>query len=160
MELEPGRWQIHYSYARCLRDYYKDYVKAKEVYLRSLELNPTKGFTYGSYGYLLYLMGDHEAARECIDTAMTLDPDRPFTHYYNALLLRTAGEWMEADKSLNMAVDAASIPKAVLRILKRMKRDNPRDHEMHRRFEILLRFKASSANEELEEGQQGETDRE
>ena len=75
-------------------------------------------------------------------------------------LLRTAGERTEADKSLNMAVDAASIPKAVLRILKRMKRDNSRDHEMHRRFEILLRFKASSANEELEEGQQGETDRE
>eukprot|EP01084_Bolivina_argentea_P265090 449210_1 len=146
IKLKPDRWHIYYSYGRCLRDYFVNYEKSKEIYLKAIELKPNKGFIHGSYGYLLYLMGEYDESRISLETAVDLDPERVFSHYYKSLLLRKLNCKQEAEKELIAAVNVTTIPKAVLVLVQEMQRINPEDIEYHRKFEILLRAKYTATN--------------
>ena len=58
-----------------LRNNLRDYEQAEKYYLKCLEIDDIDcGTVNGSYGYLLYLMGDIEKAKEKI--LLQLDKDK------------------------------------------------------------------------------------
>ena len=66
IEIDPNEGDSYYQYAKFLRDYAKDYKESEKNYLKAFELNDEES-SHGSYGYLLYLMGDYDKAMKHVE---------------------------------------------------------------------------------------------
>ena len=86
--LEPGNAEIYYQCAVVLRDYKERYKESQEYYLKCLELSRNEP-PYGSYGYLLYLMGEYESAMKYAQMELKSKQDKYVWGYFYLKLFAT-----------------------------------------------------------------------
>ena len=87
-----------------LRDYKKDYKESEKWYLKSLALSD-KHFN-GSYGYLLYLMGEYDKAMGFVQKELKLTGNKYiWGYFYLGLLQRLGGDNEDSEVSLMKAVE-------------------------------------------------------
>ena len=67
IEIAPDKVQPYFRYAKELRDGKRDYKESEKYYLKSLEIDDKQQYVRGSYGYLLYLMGEYEKAMKYVE---------------------------------------------------------------------------------------------
>jgi ABC-type polysaccharide/polyol phosphate transport system ATPase subunit len=71
---EPNNGHMHYLFAFCLQNLALDYSKALHHYNLALEFGFQKFWVLYGRGSLLYKLRDFEAAREDLETAISLNP--------------------------------------------------------------------------------------
>jgi serine/threonine-protein kinase len=71
----------------------------------ALEINPNDPGTLMDLAWISAMLDDEESARDLIDKALSLAPDDPYVHYYDALILLRAGAADMAVAALLQAAD-------------------------------------------------------
>ena len=86
------------------RDFAKDFEKAEIYYLKALEIDHNTPAINGSYGYLLYLMGDYEKAMKYIEKELKINKRNKWAYFYHGLLNKIQGNDEIAEKELLRAI--------------------------------------------------------
>ena len=94
--------ELHYNLALMFRDKIRDYTESEKHYQKSMLLGHRT--SHGSYGYLCYLMGDHQAAIKHITKGIEYNKKNCYLHFYHGLVHRALGNDMEANQCLTKAV--------------------------------------------------------
>ena len=81
------------------------YSKANALGRGALEINPNDPGTLMDLAWISAMLDDEESARDLIDKALSLAPDDPYVHYYDALILLRAGAADLAVAALLQAAD-------------------------------------------------------
>ena len=110
-----------------------------------MEINDINSATNAAYGYLLYLMGDYEKAKEYMEKQIKLDEETKYenkwTWIYYSILNKKLGNDEIAESALLKAVEytntAASL-KYILKQLVMMKNTNDFNVECCDKFAKLL----------------------
>ena len=148
IKLMPDKGWPYQQYAKALRNYAKDYEEAEKYCLKALEIGDKNELIHGTYGYLLYLMGEYNKAIEHLEIELEADDRNYLTHYYHALANHSIGNEEKAEKSLSNAVGLVKINYGKIEILRYMKliqKNDPRNSEYHERFVRLLEEKEYSS---------------
>ena len=87
--------RLLYEYAKMLRNFTTDYKESQKYYLKCLGLcqDDDHAFYNGSYGYLLYLMGEYKEAMKYIKIQL-IDESKTnkWPHVYHALYCKAMGD--------------------------------------------------------------------
>jgi TolB-like protein/AraC-like DNA-binding protein/Tfp pilus assembly protein PilF len=86
-----------------LRDW--QWERAREEFLKSIELNPNYATAYSYYASLLDIFGENEEARRQLNIALELDPLSPSFNYQNMRLYYNQGNFHEALNAWNECVE-------------------------------------------------------
>ena len=148
-EIDSKDVASHYQLAKLYRDYRKDYIEAEKYYLKCLEFDYSGFLINGSYGYLLYLLGDYEKALKFVQIELKIDDMNKWTHYYHALIHKIKGNVEESEIALLNAVRLVEKGnrKRILSVLALKKESKKDDNEMHQRFENMVLLKLNSQND-------------
>ncbi|MVP01058.1 tetratricopeptide repeat protein [Paenibacillus lutrae] len=105
IELTPDYAVYYESRAKCLIDL-KELEKAEQDCIRGYEKDPSYTDLLSMRGYVRYLMGDYETARDYAEAYSHLHPDSPSAHYNIGLAcFRLEGEEDAALKAFNRALE-------------------------------------------------------
>lgn len=85
-------------------DALQEFARAEALALGAFEVNPNNPFTMMDLAWIQAMLGKPEEARKLMDKALTLAPDDPYTHYYDALVYLKAGDKNAALTALEIAV--------------------------------------------------------
>lgn len=119
-KLAPYHLDIQNKFAMSLMRTQK-LKKAKEVFEFVILENPKYEKVYPNYGYLLSLLGDHEAAAENYRTALKLNPDLVYAWLNFAAYHLNKGDFSEATKCLKEVLRIDPTNKNAKHILNSMK---------------------------------------
>jgi TolB-like protein/AraC-like DNA-binding protein/Tfp pilus assembly protein PilF len=86
-----------------LRDW--QWERAREEFLKAIELNPNYATAYSYYASLLDILGDNLEARRQLNIALELDPLSPSFNYQNMRLYYNQGNFHEALNAWNECVE-------------------------------------------------------
>ena len=105
IKFSPNYFEPYYQYAEILRDFVKDYKESQKYFLKALQMSYSDGRILGSYGYLLYLMGDYENARKYVEKALEMNCEKLWSHLYLGLLNKSQGNVKIVEKEFLRAVE-------------------------------------------------------
>ena len=80
------------------------YAKARELAVARLEVNSSDGVTMTILAWAEHMLGDSEAALRLINASLQVDPEDPYTYYYDALIRYQTGDLDKALTSLAAAL--------------------------------------------------------
>lgn len=101
LELDPGLAEAHAIVGGVYAWGEWRWEKAREEYLRTIELNPNYSTAYFYYAELLELLGENEEARLQLNNALELDPLSRAINYNNMLFYYNQGKFHEALEAWN-----------------------------------------------------------
>ncbi len=81
----------------------KDVARAKQAFLRSLELNPEDGEAYVNLGHALYEEGQYRAAIERLEEGLKRSPRSAVGHFFLGSAWLKLGELEKAERGLKLA---------------------------------------------------------
>jgi len=157
ISINPNDVNSYYRFARYLRDYHKDYNLSKEYYQKCMfmmeesndlnECEKVKGIN-GSYGYLLYLMGEYEECNKWLSLSLITDPLNAWSYYYLSMLnlkyfKNTEYAFSLRNKSLNCCNTLNLSINDVKDHLNRLKQVDLCNLEFHNEFLRLFNDKCS-----------------
>jgi Flp pilus assembly protein TadD/TolB-like protein/DNA-binding winged helix-turn-helix (wHTH) protein len=96
-----------------LVDARREFVKADELALRALQVNPNDPFVIMDLGWIKAGLGEQAEARRLISRALQMIPDDPYVHYYNGLMFNRTGNSSQAFAAFIKAVELG-YPSAML----------------------------------------------
>ena len=107
IELEAENVKAYKRLAVVYRDGIQDFQESERYYLKCLEMDGNNSGLYYSYGYLLYLMGEFQRAKDQIDTSWKLCDGfkNHWMYFYLGLVNQVMGNQEIATESLSKAVD-------------------------------------------------------
>ena len=149
ISLQPENCTAYYRFAKILRNYMGDYEEAEKYYLKCLELKHDGFGIHGSYGYLLYLMGDVKKAMEYIKIQLDLDDESKWAHLYYGALNNVLGNDELKKSAMLKAVEFTSKMssyKYIVRELQVLKMLDSSNVEYYQQFEQLLHRKFKRRN--------------
>jgi tetratricopeptide (TPR) repeat protein/TolB-like protein/DNA-binding winged helix-turn-helix (wHTH) protein len=82
-----------------------EFELAESLATTSLTVNPNDPWTMMDLAWIKAMLNKHEEARKLIDKALDLEPEDPYTHYYNGMLSLRAGDRDAALKALRLAAE-------------------------------------------------------
>ena len=86
------------------------YRRARKLSTERLEVNSSDGVTLTVLAWAEHMLGDSEAALELVDQSLQIDPEDPYTHYYDALIRFQTGDRDMALTSLAAALERGYPP--------------------------------------------------
>jgi tetratricopeptide (TPR) repeat protein len=105
LDLSDGRDpEIQYNYANVLRDQ-KDYKKAQEHYLKSIELRPDFPAAHNGLGATYFCLQKFNDAEREIKQAIKLKPDYALAYYHLGLLQTAQKKFPEAIKAYEQSLE-------------------------------------------------------
>ena len=141
IELEPDKCEAYRMMGVVLRDGFKDYKESEKHYLKCLEIEALNYGANSSYGYLLYLMGHYEKAKEYVEIEIANMTRNIWVHFYHGLIFCALGDNDAATKSLYKAVGMTKTPmdhKDVLTTVVYTKKNDSINKEFYDRFKELV----------------------
>ena len=141
IEIDPKDMNSYYEYATMLRDKVRDYPESERYYLKALEINDVSDRgTNGSYGYLLYLMGEYNKGIKYVEIELALHPRKYWAHFYHGLLHKVLGNKELSEKALLKAIEFAPGNKeGILVHLEVLKKNDSMNLEYYERFEKQIK---------------------
>merc|ERR1719361_1649312 len=142
--------KYYYLYARFFRDDERDYLRSEMYYKKCLQIDARYDGANGSYGHLLYLMGNLVESRKYLNIARKLDERNLWTFYYYGLLMNELLKYEEAEQSLNRSLEMFQINCRGNAKNAGILRQNMRPHlaktkavdakhlKFHQRFEVMI----------------------
>jgi len=82
-----------------------EFELAESLATTSLTVNPSDPWTMMDLAWIKAMLNKHEEARKLIDSALDLEPEDPYTHYYNGMVSLRAGDKIAALKALRLAAE-------------------------------------------------------
>ena len=83
------------------------YRRARELSAERLEIDSSDGVALTILAWAEHMLGNSEAALELVGESLQIDPEDPYTHYYDALIRYQTGDPDTALASLAAALSKA-----------------------------------------------------